>query len=163
MITCVTHGVEETRSLGRALATTLVPGVVVELVGGLGAGKTALTQGLGAGLGVTSRITSPTFTMVATHATDGTQGIETLLHADLYRVSSAVEADDLAIAEQVEEATVAVVEWSDVAPDVLGPRRMVLTLRVGADDEERSITVDPMTSGIDEALVADVLGPWRAR
>ena len=69
----------------------------------------------------------------------------------------------VAIAEQVEEATVAVVEWSDVAPDVLGPRRMVLTLRVGADDEERSITVDPMTSGIDEGLVADVLGPWRAR
>jgi tRNA threonylcarbamoyladenosine biosynthesis protein TsaE len=163
MIECVTHHVEETRALGHALAATLAPGIVVELTGGLGVGKTALTQGIGAGLGVTSRITSPTFTMVATHETDGTRGIEMLLHADLYRVSSAVEADDLAIGEQVEEAAVAVVEWSDVAPDVLGPRRMVLALRLGDDDEDRVITVDLMTSGIDEALVSHALTPWRTR
>ena len=84
-IEALTASVEETRALGRALAGVLEPGTVVVLAGGLGAGKTALTQGVAAGLGVEGRVTSPTFTMVATHPTDGRRGIDHLLHADLYR------------------------------------------------------------------------------
>jgi tRNA threonylcarbamoyladenosine biosynthesis protein TsaE len=158
-----TSSVEETRALGVALAAVLTPGVVVVLIGGLGVGKTALTQGIGAGLGVSDRVTSPTFTMVSSHAADGRRGISTLLHADLYRVSSGREADDLAIGELVEDAAVAVVEWGDVAPDVLGSNRLVITIAYGDGDDERTLHLDASASTLDEATLAAAIDGGRDR
>ena len=57
----------EMRALGRSLATALRAGDVVILSGGLGAGKTTLTQGIGAGLGVRGPVTSPTFVIARVH------------------------------------------------------------------------------------------------
>ena len=156
----MTSSVEETQELGCALAGVLTPGTVLVLAGGLGAGKTALAQGVAKGLGVTSRVTSPTFTMVATHATDGSRGISTMLHADLYRVGSGVEADDLAIAELVEDEAVALVEWGDMAPGVLGPAQVTITITSGSGPDDRRIEVachaDP---DLDQKL-SDVLRRW---
>jgi tRNA threonylcarbamoyladenosine biosynthesis protein TsaE len=158
VIEVTSTSVDETRRLGSAVASVLTPGVVVVLVGGLGAGKTALAQGIGAGLGVAGRLTSPTFTMVATHPTNGASGIEQLLHADLYRVDSGIEADDLAIAELVEDAAVAVVEWGDVAPDVLGDDRLVIHVRRGEGEDDRVLAFDTShASSIDEATLAHVV------
>ena len=159
-IRVATSSVAQTRALGTALADLLIPGTMVILAGGLGAGKTALTQGVAAGLGVTERVTSPTFTMVATHPTDGQRGIDQLLHADLYRVGSGAEADDLAIAELVEDAAVALVEWGDVAPGVLGHAQVTITLSLGVGEDDRMIEVDVSASSLDDAMVADALAPW---
>ena len=161
-IQLATASVVQTRELGAALARVLLPGTVVILSGGLGAGKTALSQGVATGLGVTARVTSPTFTMVATHGTDGQRGIDQLLHADLYRVGSGAEADDLAIAEMVEDAAVALVEWGDMAPGVLGPTQITVRLSQGELDDDRLIELDVATSSLDEAVVAEVLAPWSA-
>ena len=64
---CGPRPAHDTRALGAALARGLRPGDVVLLTGELGAGKTTLAQGIGAGLGVTDQVTSPTFTLVRSY------------------------------------------------------------------------------------------------
>src|SRR5258708_40061436 len=78
------------RDLGRQLAGLLRPGDLVIMSGPLGAGKTTLTQGIGAGLGVRGAVTSPTFVIARVHP-----GPTPLVHADAYRLGSALELDDL--------------------------------------------------------------------
>lgn len=157
---CVaTSNVDETKELGVLVGDVVSAGTTVLLIGGLGAGKTALTQGIAAGLGIERRVTSPTFTMVSSHSVDGRRGIALLHHADLYRVGSGIEADDLALAELVEEGAVAVVEWADVAPDVLGSDHVTITLERGDGDDDRLITLVADPSTLDLAMVE---ARWRA-
>jgi len=111
---------EETRAAAAALGALARPGDVLLLVGGLGAGKTTFAQGFARGLGVEGPVTSPTFTLVRQYRVDGVDGVDQLIHADVYRLDSLAEVEDLAIAELVEEAAVALVEWGDAAAPVLG-------------------------------------------
>ena len=84
---------EATRAYGLALAALLRAGDLVVLTGPLGAGKTTLTQGLGAGLGVRGQVASPTFIIARVHpsVTDG----PALVHVDAYRLGSLEELDAL--------------------------------------------------------------------
>src|SRR5690348_18452580 len=87
------------RDLGRRLASVLRPGDLVILAGPLGAGKTTLVQGIGAGLGVRGPVTSPTFVIARVHpVADGPGPV--LVHADAYRLGSISEVDDLDLARQ---------------------------------------------------------------
>ncbi|MEJ3404407.1 tRNA (adenosine(37)-N6)-threonylcarbamoyltransferase complex ATPase subunit type 1 TsaE [Rathayibacter sp. YIM 133350] len=97
---------EQMTALGERLAATLRAGDLLVLTGPLGAGKTTLTRGLGAGLGVRGRVQSPTFVLARTHPSlvDGPP----LVHVDAYRLSSALELDDLDIDFA---RSVVVVEW----------------------------------------------------
>ena len=103
--------VDDTRAFGRRLAATLRPGDLVLLAGPLGAGKTALAQGIGAGLGVRGDITSPTFVIARVH-----RGPVPMVHADAYRLGDRpdprLEIDDLDLDASADEA-VTVVEWGD--------------------------------------------------
>ncbi|WP_129336871.1 tRNA (adenosine(37)-N6)-threonylcarbamoyltransferase complex ATPase subunit type 1 TsaE [Cellulomonas endophytica] len=104
---------EATRGLGRALAAVLRAGDLVVLTGGLGAGKTTLTQGIGAGLGVRGAVVSPTFTIArvqpALPGPDGRRG-PSLVHVDAYRIGSLDEIDALDLDASLKES-VTVVEW----------------------------------------------------
>jgi tRNA threonylcarbamoyl adenosine modification protein YjeE len=91
---------------GRTLADRLRAGDLVVLTGPLGAGKTTLTRGLGEGLRVRGAVTSPTFVLARTHPS--TIGGAPLVHVDAYRLSSAVELDDLDIDFA---GSIVVVEW----------------------------------------------------
>lgn len=91
---------------GRSLAELLVAGDVIVLTGELGAGKTTFTRGLGEGLGVRGAVTSPTFVLARTHPS--LVGGTPLVHVDAYRLSSAIELDDLDI-DFVN--AIVVVEW----------------------------------------------------
>jgi tRNA threonylcarbamoyladenosine biosynthesis protein TsaE len=103
----VTANEAETRAVGRALGTRVVPGSVVLLTGPLGAGKTAFVKGLAEGLGADpDDVSSPTFTIAQEY-----RGRHVLQHVDLYRLSAA-EADDLALDELAEDAVMAI-EWPD--------------------------------------------------
>jgi tRNA threonylcarbamoyladenosine biosynthesis protein TsaE len=167
-----TGSAEGTRRLGASLARGLRAGDVVLLAGDLGSGKTTLAQGIAAGLGVADNVTSPTFTLVRSYpcpvpasAADGhspgTVPVRTFIHADLYRLERTGEVVDLAIAELVEEAAVAVVEWGDVAGPALGGDALSVLLAPGNDDDERSVTITAAPSwGPRRAELAGLLSEW---
>lgn len=92
-------------NLGAIIAAQLRAGDVVLLTGELGAGKTTLTRGLGAALGVRGTVTSPTFVLARTHPREGAPP---LVHVDAYRLGGADELDDLDLDF---DASIVVVEW----------------------------------------------------
>ena len=112
---------EAMRDLGRDLAARLHPGDLVVLSGGLGAGKTTLTQGLGVGLGVRGGVTSPTFVIARVHPSlvDG----PALVHVDAYRLGGIEELDDLDLDASLDEA-VTVVEWGAGVAEGLDASRL---------------------------------------
>ena len=134
----------EMKDLGRRLGARLRRGDLVVLTGGLGAGKTTFTQGLGEGLGVRGPITSPTFVIARVHPSAAGGGIP-LVHVDAYRLGSLDELDDLDLDASVEDA-VTVVEWGEGKAEVLSCARIVVRIEraQGADlveDDRRVITV----------------------
>ena len=120
------------RALGRRVAEDLRAGDLVVLSGGLGAGKTTFTQGLGAGLGVRGDITSPTFVIARVHPS--LRGGPSLVHADAYRLGGIAELDDLDLDTSIEEA-VTVVEWGSGIAEGLAESRLEvrITRTSGAD------------------------------
>jgi tRNA threonylcarbamoyladenosine biosynthesis protein TsaE len=116
-----TAGRDAMVALGSRLAGLLRAGDVVVLNGELGAGKTTMTQGIGAGLGVRGPITSPTFVIARVHPslTEGPQ----LVHVDAYRLGSIAEVDDLDLDATLESA-VTVVEWGEGMVDELSSDRL---------------------------------------
>lgn len=128
--------VEDTRAFGRELAKRLRAGDLVVLSGPLGAGKTALTQGIGEGLGVHGRVTSPTFVIARVH-----RGPLPLVHVDAYRLrdSGRLDLDDLAVDEDL-ETSVVVVEWGEGVVEALSDSRLEVVLE-RHDDDTRTATV----------------------
>ena len=121
------------QELGRRLAAVLRPGDLVVLSGDLGAGKTTLTQGIGAGLGVRGAVTSPTFVIARVHPSlaDGPP----LVHVDAYRLGSLDEVDDLDLDASL-ELSVTVVEWGEGMVEGLAADRLEVVLHRAHADEE---------------------------
>ena len=126
------------REFGASLGAQLRAGDLIVLQGPLGAGKTALTQGIGSALGF-DQITSPTFVISRVHS-----GKLPLIHVDAYRLlgsaSSAFEFDDLDLATQRESA-VTVIEWGAEVALRLGEDYLLLDIAYGKSDDERTIKV----------------------
>jgi tRNA threonylcarbamoyladenosine biosynthesis protein TsaE len=122
----------DTHDFGRRLASLLRAGDLVILTGPLGAGKTALTQGIGAGLGVSGRVVSPTFVIARVHQ----GGRLPLVHVDAYRLSSLDEVDDMDLDVAVAES-VTVVEWGAGLVEQLSESRLEVRLDRQPDSEVR--------------------------
>lgn len=118
-----TSGPEDTQALASELATVLADGDLLVLTGDLGAGKTCFTQGLGRGLGIEDRMTSPTFTLANRY-----QGRLLLNHLDVYRLEALAETMDLGLTELLEDG-VTVIEWGDKIGEVLPVDHLVVALR----------------------------------
>ena len=147
--------VEDTRALGRRLAGLLRAGDLVLLTGPLGAGKTALVQGIGAGLGVAGAITSPTFVIARLH-----RGPVPLVHADAYRLGDRpdprAEIDDLDLDASAEDA-VTVVEWGAGLVEQLNDE--YLAVRIDRlDDDTRIVKLEPHGGSWTERLARADLG-----
>lgn len=114
-----------TRSFGAHLGRMLRAGDLVVLNGGLGAGKTTLTQGIGAGLGVRGPVVSPTFTIarVLPSLVDGPD----LVHVDAYRLSSWEDLETLDLETSLDEV-VTVVEWGAGWVEQLALERLEIVL-----------------------------------
>jgi tRNA threonylcarbamoyladenosine biosynthesis protein TsaE len=139
-------GPADTVRLGRALAGLLRAGDLVVLVGPLGAGKTALTQGIGAGLGVGEPVTSPTFVIARVHS----GGRVPLVHVDAYRLGSVADVDDLDLDASAEES-VTVVEWGQGLVEQLADEH--LEVRIDRrDDDVRTVTLVPHGPGWERRL-----------
>ncbi|MCU1621834.1 MAG: tRNA ((37)-N6)-threonylcarbamoyltransferase complex ATPase subunit type 1 TsaE [Frankiales bacterium] len=129
--------VDDTKAFGRRLAALLEPGDLVVLSGPLGAGKTALTQGIGEGLGVEGRVTSPTFVIARVHP-----GRVPLVHVDAYRMRDAgpVALDDLDLDTEI-DTSVVVVEWGEGLVEQLSDSHLEIRLE-RHDDDSRTATVE---------------------
>ena len=144
MIELRSHSVADTCAIAAAIARLVRPGDVIVLAGEMGAGKTAFARGFADGLGVSGddQVASPTFNLVHVHET----GRIPLHHADLHRLTSTGEVADLGLRESADLGAVVLVEWGDMAADVLGDH---LTVALDADDDD---------SPDDRALIVTVEG-----
>lgn len=148
-----------------AVAETRGVGLVVALVGPLGAGKTEWVQGLAEGLGVPPGfVASPTFVIASEYP-----GRRVLVHADLYRLESAAELDAAGFLDWLEPGHVVAVEWADRFPDALPEDRLELRIaRVPGDPDARELALEaagPVAKRVAEAfgkMTREEEGaPWR--
>lgn len=131
----------QTEALGQRLAALLQPGDVIAYTGDLGAGKTAFTRGIAAGLGIREPVTSPTYTIVNEYHS----GKMPLFHFDMYRLGSADELFDIGWEDYLVRGGVCCVEWSENVQEALtDPIRVDIT-HIPGNDESRKITVEGVT------------------
>ena len=134
-MTIITNSETETIREGEKLGRTLMPGAIIALFGELGAGKTAFTRGLAAGLGVSSSISSPTFTIVNEYP-----GKIPLFHFDMYRLESENELFDIGWDEYLERGGVCAVEWSEKVPHAFPPETITVKIK-NPGNNTRSIDI----------------------
>ena len=161
-VTVTLPDADATRSYGRALAEVLRAGDLVVLTGDLGAGKTTLTQGIGAGLQVRGQVASPTFIIAREHPpvarADGTRG-PTLVHVDAYRLGSLDEVDALDLDASLDEA-VTVVEWGEGWVESLAQDRLEVTLQRPRGGELADDDLDDAAAGERVVTVRAVGARW---
>ena len=135
-MTYITNSPDETEALGAALGRILPAGTVIAYRGDLGAGKTAFTRGLARGLGVTERVTSPTYTIVNEYL----GGRMPLFHFDMYRLGSEDELFDIGWDDYLERGGVCAVEWSE---NVWGAMEDAIVITITRLDEDtRKIDIE---------------------
>jgi len=153
-----TTSADATRSLAAAVAGLARAGDIVVLAGDLGSGKTVFVQGFARALGVTEPVTSPTFTLVRPYRGSGLQ----LLHADVYRLDHLSEVEDLGLIEQLDDRSVACIEWGDLVEPALPADFLEVRLEAGEADDDRKLVVRAVGAGwvarLDELRRA--LAPW---
>ncbi|WP_037575413.1 tRNA (adenosine(37)-N6)-threonylcarbamoyltransferase complex ATPase subunit type 1 TsaE [Phaeacidiphilus oryzae] len=143
------------RALGRALAAELRAGDLVLLSGGLGAGKTTLTRGLGEGLDVRGAVTSPTFVIARVHPS--LSGGPALVHVDAYRLTGLDDMEDLDLDVSLPESVV-VVEWGEGKVEDLSEDRLEVRIERSAEegDEVRTVTLIPYGERWQTGALAEV-------
>ena len=147
------------RELGERLAGLLRPGDLIVLSGRLGAGKTTLTQGIGAGLGVRGPVTSPTFVIARVHPS--LRGGPDLVHADAYRLGSRAEVDDLDLDTDV-DSSVTVVEWGENLAEGLAPSFLEIAIAPAEQATEQATGQASPEDEADEPRTVRVTG-WGDR
>lgn len=155
-----TDGVEATRELAAALSRLVAPGDLILLAGELGAGKTAFAQGLGAGLGISEQITSPTFTLARHY-----EGRLTLHHVDVYRLERLSEMQDIGLAELLDSDGVVVIEWGDAIAPALPAAYLEVRLTYGAGDDDRDLELRCVGGPWSERAsgLGEVISAWAVR
>lgn len=129
---------EETERLGMKLAKVLKPGSVVALCGDLGAGKTTLTKAIAKGLGITSLVTSPTFTIIHEYK----EGRLPFYHFDVYRLDDEEELHELGYEEYFYGDGVSVVEWADRVEGCLPKDAIRIKIFYGDGENERIFHIE---------------------
>lgn len=155
--TITVNSSEQTRAAGELLAKQLRRGDLVMLSGGLGAGKTTFTQGIGSGLQVKGRVSSPTFIVARVHPS--LAGGPDLIHADAYRIKDLTDLETLDLDSTLEEA-ITVIEWGEGKTEQLSADRLEIEIHrehggvatssdgvvdlAEMDDGKRTITICPL-------------------
>jgi tRNA threonylcarbamoyladenosine biosynthesis protein TsaE len=162
MIDLRSDSVATTHAIAGVIAGLVRPRDILVLAGDMGAGKTAFTVGFTRALGVSEddQVSSPTFTLVHSY----NSGRIPVLHADLYRLNSMAEVADLGLREQVDLGAVGLVEWGDVAADVIGDSLTIELSHDEDDDDAREIVISVEGHGWDSRWdkLRDSLRQWSA-
>ncbi|MBQ6845697.1 MAG: tRNA (adenosine(37)-N6)-threonylcarbamoyltransferase complex ATPase subunit type 1 TsaE [Oscillospiraceae bacterium] len=137
-MTYITKNERETESIGENFAKSLKPGCIVALRGEMGAGKTVFVRGVARGLGISGRVTSPTYTVVNEY-----NGEMPLFHFDLYRLGSADELFEIGFDDYLSRGGVCLIEWFEKAEDEYAPD-IVVDIVYGEEEGTRSINIREM-------------------
>ena len=131
-----TNSDKETEAVGEQFGRTVKDGTVVAMYGDLGAGKTACVRGMARGMGITERVSSPTFTIVNEYLGD-----RTLIHFDMYRLGSADELFDIGWEDYIARGAVCAGEWSENVEEAFYGDEIILTIEK-TSDTSRKITIE---------------------
>jgi len=137
-ITCSTP--EETFSLGKKIACLLGKGGVVALKGPLGAGKTCLTKGIAAGLGVKETVTSPSYTVVSEYEGKINGEFVQIYHIDAYRLSGNDDFSAIGGEEMIFGDGISIIEWCERIPDFIPDGVLRVDIQI-IDDEKRQFYI----------------------
>ena len=136
MQTFISRSEAQTEAVGEQFAKNLADGTVVAMYGDLGAGKTAFVRGMARGMGLTCRVSSPTFTIVNEYC-----GERELIHFDMYRLNDSDELFDIGWEDYLARGAVCAVEWSEKVDDAFyGDETVVRIEKLGYT--ERKITIE---------------------
>lgn len=138
-MTIETYSPEETRRLGEKVGKEAEPGQVYALIGELGTGKTVLTQGIAAGLGIAEPVTSPTFTILQVYE----EGRMPFYHFDVYRIEDPDEMEEIGYEDCFYGEGLCLVEWGDLIEEILPPDCGRITIEKDLDKgfDYRKITI----------------------
>lgn len=123
MKTLITDSVAALQRAGELLGKVATGGEVVILSGQLGAGKTTFTQGVARGLGISTPVTSPTFTLIHTYI-----GRLTLVHCDFYRLKSHHEALNIGFLDYLSSESLVLVEWGETYLEIMPPNYITIDI-----------------------------------
>ncbi|MBO6155231.1 MAG: tRNA (adenosine(37)-N6)-threonylcarbamoyltransferase complex ATPase subunit type 1 TsaE [Lachnospiraceae bacterium] len=135
-----TNSPEETFELGRQLGQKATAGEVYTLIGDLGVGKTALTQGIAKGLGIDEPISSPTFTIVQVYES----GRIPFYHFDVYRIGDVEEMDEIGFDDYVYGEGLTMIEWANLIEEILPEHYSQITIEKDLERgfDYRRITIE---------------------
>lgn len=135
-----TYSEKDTWQLGYLLGQNAIPGQIYALTGDLGVGKTVLTQGLAAGLGITEAVSSPTFTIVQIYE----EGRLPLYHFDVYRIGDAEEMEEIGYEDFFYGDGVCLIEWADLIREILPEKYYRITIKKDLEKgfDYRKITIE---------------------
>ena len=156
--TFVSTTTEQTIALGQALGKLLQAGDVLVLTGDLGAGKTQLTKGIAAGMGVKDDVTSPTFTIEMVYEST----LMPLYHFDLYRLNDSDQLEDTGLYDALESDGPTIIEWGEQFAEQIGERTLDVYVsrlseeELASDDAEprREISLIPQNARGEEIIQA---------
>ena len=131
------NSIDSTRQVGRAIGANSLQGDIVLLSGGLGAGKTTLTQGILWGLGSTEYARSPTFVLVNEY----TARLK-VYHMDLYRLDSFDDLDGLGLDDYLFADGLCVIEWADKAPRYFPADTLDVSIEVTSETGRNIVVSD---------------------
>lgn len=135
-----TYSAEETYELGRQLGQQAQAGAVYTLIGDLGVGKTVLTQGVAAGLGIEEPVNSPTFTIVQVYE----EGRLPFYHFDVYRIGDVEEMDEIGYEDYFYGEGVCLIEWANLIEEILPSEYKKVTIKKDLNKgyDYRRITIE---------------------
>ena len=136
MFTYISESEAATEALGERFGSIVRDGTVVAMFGDLGSGKTAFVRGMARGMGITARVSSPTFTIVNEYT-----GRRELIHFDMYRLGGSDELFDIGWEDYLNRGAICTVEWSENVKDAFFGDEITVTIEKTGDNS-RSITIE---------------------
>ena len=138
-----TNSDKETEAVGEQFGRTVKDGTVVAMYGDLGAGKTAFVRGMARGMGITSRVNSPTFTIVNEYR----KGNIPLFHFDVYRIESSDEMYDIGWEDYISQGAIVIVEWATLIEDIFDENiiKIYISKNLDLGEDYREINVEGIT------------------
>lgn len=143
----ITNSPEQTFELGRRLGRKLKPGVVICLSGEMGAGKTALTQGIVKGVGIEDYVTSPTYTIVNEY-----DGEIPIYHFDMFRIEDGEELYEIGFDEYLYGKGICIIEWASYVEEFLPEEYLWIDIGKGKGFQDRVLCIHVQGSSYEELV-----------